>query len=78
MKDEVVGVEKAGPPARSQRCRDVSRISRSAIRQLVGNGQLCRVRLPGLSQAHGALDRFLLDKIDLDAVIERGKNRKES
>jgi predicted DNA-binding transcriptional regulator AlpA len=48
-------------------------ISRSAIRQLVDSGQLSRVHLPSSSEPHGRLDRFLLDKADLDAVIERGK-----
>jgi len=53
-------------------------ISRSAVRQLVGHGQLSRVRLPGAGKVPGTLDRFLLDKHDLDAVIERGKTRIES
>jgi excisionase family DNA binding protein len=73
-----VGVEKAPP-----RLLDLTAaaaylgISRSAIRQLVESGQLPRVRLPSLSQSHGRLDRFLLDKADLDGVIERGKERQE-
>lgn len=50
-------------------------ISRSAIRQLVDCGQLARVHLPSLSQPQGRLDRFLLDKADLDAVVERCKGR---
>jgi len=50
-------------------------ISRSAIRQLVDSGQLSRVHLPSMRQAQGRLDRFLLDKADLDAIIELGKDR---
>jgi hypothetical protein len=50
-------------------------ISRSAIRQLVDNGQLSRVHLPGLSQPDRSLHRFLRDKADLDAFIDRGKER---
>ena len=74
MKAVMLDVEKAGP-----RLLDLNAaaaylgISRSAIRQLVDSGQLSRVRLPSPSQPHGRLDRFLLDKADLDAVVERGK-----
>jgi hypothetical protein len=50
-------------------------ISRSAIRQLVDNGRLSRVHLPSLSQPDRSIDRFLLDKADLDAFIDRGKER---
>jgi len=53
-------------------------ISRSAIRQLVGSGQLSRVQLPSLTQPYSRLDRFLLDKSDLDALIERGKERQSN
>ena len=49
--------------------------SRSAIRHLVESRRLSRVHLPGLSHPHGRLDGFLLDKADLDGVIERGKER---
>jgi hypothetical protein len=79
MKPVLVDVAKAEP-----RLLDLNSaaaylgISGSAIRQLVESGQLSRVRLPSLSQPHGRLDRFLLDKADLDAVIERGKQRQES
>ena len=78
MKAVMLDVEKAGP-----RLLDLNAaaaylgISRSAIRQLVDSGQLSRVRLPALSQPNGRLDRFLLDKADLDAVIERSKERQE-
>ena len=74
MKAVLLDVEKAEP-----RLLDLTAaaaylgISRSAIRQLVESGRLSRVRLPSPSQPHGRLDRFLLDKADLDAVIERGK-----
>ena len=76
MKAVMLDVEKAGP-----RLLDLNAaaaylgISQSAIRQLVDSGQLSRVRLPAIRQPHGRLDRFLLDKADLDAVIERGKER---
>lgn len=50
-------------------------ISRSAIRQLLDSGRLVRVHLPSSNEPDGRLDRFLLDKADLDAVIERGKER---
>ena len=52
-------------------------ISRSAIRQLVDSRQLSRVRLPSLSKSQGRLDRFLLDKADLDAVIDQCKERQQ-
>ena len=52
-------------------------ISRSAIRQLVDSGRLSRVQLPSVRQAQGRLDRFLLDKADLDAIVERAKDRQE-
>lgn len=52
-------------------------ISRSAIRQLVDSQRLSRVRLPSLSKSQGTLDRFLLDKADLDAVIDQGKKRQQ-
>ena len=74
MKAVLLDVEKAEP-----RLLDLTAaaaylgISRSAIRQLVDSGQLSRVRLPSPNEPHGRLDRFLLDKADLDAVIERGK-----
>lgn len=48
-------------------------ISRSAVRQLVDRGQVQRVHLPGLADSHIRLNRFLLDKADLDVIIERGK-----
>ena len=76
MKPVLVEVEKAEP-----RLLDLTAaaaylgISGSAIRQLVESGRLSRVRLPSLSQPQGRLDRFLLDKADLDAVIERSKER---
>jgi predicted DNA-binding transcriptional regulator AlpA len=52
-------------------------ISRSAIRQMVDIGRLPRVQLPSVRQALGRLDRFLLDKADLDAIVERAKERQE-
>jgi hypothetical protein len=79
MKAVIVDVERSEP-----RLLDLTAaaaylgISRSAIRQLVDTGQLSRVRLPSLSRPDRRLDRFLLDKVDLDAVIERGKDRREA
>ncbi len=48
-------------------------ISRSAVRHLVNAGHLARVRLPGIGRACGRLNRFLLDKVDLDGIVERSK-----
>jgi hypothetical protein len=50
-------------------------ISRSAVRQLVESGQLSRVLLPSPRRPDETLDRFLVDKIELDAFIERNKER---
>ncbi len=76
MRAVVIDVEKSEP-----RLLDLTGaaaylgISRSAIRQLVDSGQLGRVHLPSVRQSQGKLNRFLLDKLDLDAVIERSKDR---
>ena len=79
MKAAILDVEKAEPRLLDPNgAAAYLGISRSAIRQLVDSGQLSCVRLPALSQPHGRLHRFLLDKADLDAVIERGKERQES
>ena len=48
-------------------------ISRSAVRHLVNCGHLPRVKLPSIGLSPGRLDRFLLDKADLDAIVERSK-----
>ena len=48
-------------------------ISRSAVRLLVDRGQVRRIHLPGLADSHIRLNRFLLDKADLDVIIERSK-----
>ncbi len=48
-------------------------ISRSAVRHLVNGGHLARVKLPGIGRACGRLNRFLLDKTDLDGIVERSK-----
>ena len=50
-------------------------ISRSAVRQLVDSGQLSRVLLPSPRRPQETLDRFLVDKAELDAFIERNKER---
>jgi hypothetical protein len=50
-------------------------ISRSAVRKLVDSRRLSRVLLPSFSQCQSSMDRLLLDRADLDAVIERGKTR---
>ena len=50
-------------------------ISRSAVRQLVDSGQLSRVLLPSPRRPHETLDRFLVDKTEIDAFIERNKER---
>jgi hypothetical protein len=76
MKAIVLDIEKSEP-----RLLDLTAaaaylgISRSAIRRLVDSGQLPRVHLPSSSEPDSRLDRFLLEKADLDAVIERGKER---
>jgi excisionase family DNA binding protein len=76
MKSDVLDVERAETRLLDLEAAAVYLgISRSAVRQLVDNGRLARVRLPSLSRPDGSLDRFLLDKADLDAVIERGKDR---
>jgi predicted DNA-binding transcriptional regulator AlpA len=52
-------------------------ISRSAVRQLVDSGQLSRVLLPSPRRPHETLDRFLVDKAEIDAFIERNKEREQ-
>ena len=52
-------------------------ISRSAVRQLVDSGQLSRVQLPSPRRPHETLDRFLVDKAELDAFIEQNKEREQ-
>jgi predicted DNA-binding transcriptional regulator AlpA len=53
-------------------------ISRSAVRQLVDSGQLSRVLLPSPRRPQETLDRFLVDKAELDAFIERNKERERT
>ncbi len=48
-------------------------IGRSAILQIVDCCEFVCVHLPRQSQRQGELDRFLVDKADLDAVVERNK-----
>ena len=45
-------------------------ISRSAVRQLVESDQLARVLLPSPRHPQETLDRFLVDKAEVDAFIE--------
>jgi hypothetical protein len=53
-------------------------VSRSIVRQLVDTGQISRVVLPSPRRPHEPLDRFLLDKIELDSFIERNKERERT
>ena len=48
-------------------------ISRSAVRLLVDRGQVRRIHLPGLADSQTRLNRFLIDKADLDVIVERSK-----
>jgi hypothetical protein len=72
MKAFVIEVEKSEP-----RLLDLAgaaaylSISRSA--DLVNGGHLLRVKLPSIGLSPGRLDRFLVDKADLDAMVERSK-----
>ncbi len=53
-------------------------ISRSTIRNLMDSGRLSRVLLTSFSQSQSSMGCLLLDRADLDAVIDRGKNRPNS
>ncbi len=74
MKAIVIEVEKSEP-----RLLDLAGaaaylgISKSAVRHLVNGGHLSRVLLPPISLSQGRLDRFLVDKAELDAMVERSK-----
>jgi hypothetical protein len=76
MKPTVLDVQKAEP-----RLLDLSGaaaylgVSKSRVRQLVDSGQLSRVLLPSPRRPHENLDRFLVDKTELDSLIERNKKR---
>ncbi len=78
MKAVVIEVEKSEP-----RLLDLAAaaaylsISRSAIRHLVDGGHLSRVHLPSIGRSQNRLDRFLIDKVDLDAIVERSKQLME-
>ena len=50
-------------------------VSRSIVRQLVDSGQISRVLLPSPRRPHESLDRFLVDKTELDSLIDRNKER---
>ncbi len=79
MKAVVIEVEKSEP-----RLLDLDgaaaylSISKSAVRHLVSGGHLSRVLLPRISPSQqGRLDRFLVDKTELDAMVERSKELAE-
>jgi hypothetical protein len=50
-------------------------ISPSALRLLVNNGQISRVFLPNPRRPMASMDRFLVDKAELDQLIEKNKER---
>ena len=50
-------------------------ISPSALRLLVGNGKIARVFLPNPRRPAENMDRFLVDKKELDQLIEDNKER---
>jgi hypothetical protein len=50
-------------------------ISPSALRLLVDNGQIARVFLPNPRRPMENMDRFLVDKAELDQLIEKNKER---
>jgi hypothetical protein len=50
-------------------------ISTSALRLLVDNGQISRVFLPNPRRPTESMDRFLVDKAELDRLIERNKQK---
>jgi len=50
-------------------------VSRSVVRQLVDTGKISRVLLPSPRRPDENLDRFLVDKTELDSLIERNKER---
>ncbi len=74
MKAVVIEVEKSEP-----RLLDLAgaaaylSISRSAVRHLVDGGHLARVHLASIGRSPARLDRFLLDRVDLDAIVVRSK-----
>jgi hypothetical protein len=76
MKTTLLDIQKAGP-----RLLDLGSaaaylgVSRSVVRQLVDSGQISRVLLPSPRRPHENLDRFLVDKTELDSLIERNKER---
>ncbi len=74
MKAIVIEIEKSTP--RLMSLYDAAAylsISRSAVRHLVNGGHLARVKLPSIGRSQGRLNRFLLDKADLDNIVERSK-----
>jgi hypothetical protein len=50
-------------------------ISPSALRLLVDNGQISRVFLPNPRRPAENMDRFLVDRKELDQLIDRNKER---
>jgi hypothetical protein len=50
-------------------------ISPSALRLLVDNGKIARVFLPNPRRPAENMDRFLVDKKELDQLIEDNKER---
>ena len=50
-------------------------ISPSAVRLLVDSGQIARVFLPNPRRPMENMDRFLVDKTELDQLIEKNKER---
>ena len=50
-------------------------ISPSALRLLVETGQISRVFLPNPRRPMENMDRFLVDKTELDQLIERNKEK---
>jgi hypothetical protein len=50
-------------------------LSPAAVRQLVADGVLPTVRPPSLRHAGEQMRRTLLDRADLDALVERWKER---
>ncbi len=74
MKAIVIEIEKSTPRLLSLiDAAAYLSISRSAVRHLVNGGHLARVKLPSIGRSQGRLNRFLLDKADLDKIVERSK-----
>src|SRR5262245_19267208 len=64
------------PGPRLLGCKDAARyvgVSTWTIRARLADGRLLRVKLPGA--VGGVLERLLVDRLDLDRLIEAGKGR---